>query len=142
MTPLLLAAATGQGDLVEVLVDAGADAGAENNNGQGIIFFLEKSSQHKTVKLLLQKGRTKAGNKLMMTTVRKARKNFCKLRRPNFAKLYRQMGIYNVTYPRDSVFQPRPHLGFQPIPLSFWPFRLHEILHEILTFLTPPHNGV
>ena len=125
-----------------MLVDAGADAGAKNNNGQGILFFLKNSSQNKTVKLLLQKGRTKAGKKLMMTTVRKAPKNFCKEKRPNFAKLYRQMGIYNVTYPRDSVFQPRPHLGFQPIPLSFWPFRLHEILHEILTFLPPPHNGV
>ena len=68
MTPLLLAAATGQGDLVDVLVDAGGDAGAKNNNGQGILFFLKNSSQNKTVKLFLQKGRTKAGKKLMMTT--------------------------------------------------------------------------
>ena len=93
-----MAAATGQGDLVHVLFDAGADWRAKNNEGQCIIFLLKNASQNNAVKRILQKLRTKAGNIFMMTTVRNAPKNFCKEKRSNFANVYRQMGIYNVTY--------------------------------------------
>ena len=131
MTPLLLAASTGQKDLVEVLMKAGADVRKRNHAGIGILDLVAAVEQKGMVESLRQKGIT-------MTSAKKPAKDHRHVKQFNFGKLFRQMGIYYVIYPRDSGFQPRPHLGFQPIPLSFWPFRLHEILHEILTFLKPP----
>ena len=138
MTPLLLAASTGQEDLVEVLVKAGADAGKHNKDGIGILDLVAAVEQKPMLKFLRKKGKTKQGHSLTMTSAKKPAKDRRHVKHLNFSKLIRQMGIYYVTYPRDLGFQPRPHLGFQPIPLSFWPFRLHEILHDILTFLKPP----
>ena len=91
-----------------MLVKAGADAGATTKDGIGSLALVRAVDQKKMLKFLREKGKTKKGDSLPMTTARKLPKDYAHVKPLNFAKQFRQSG-----------FQPRPHLGFQPIPLSF-----------------------
>ena len=65
MTPLLLAAFTGQEDLVRVLVDAGADAGAFANRKQGLPTAVNCSGKMRLLRYLQAHCRTKQGGPLL-----------------------------------------------------------------------------
>ena len=82
MTPLLLAASTGQEDLVEVLVKAGADADKHNKDGIGILDLVAAVEQKAMVESLRQKGITR-------TSAKKPAKDHLYVKPHNFSKLFR-----------------------------------------------------
>ena len=70
MTPLLLAASTGQGDLVQFLVEARADASIKNNDGKHIL-QLAKLTTRKMLKWPRENATQPDGAPLRMTHVQK-----------------------------------------------------------------------
>ena len=95
MTPLMFAAATGQGDVVKALVLSRADPGVFNVEGKGILQLARQTSSNRMYPWLLKYGRHKDGTPLLETYVRKPPKETN--HSTKFSKNYRHTGTYILT---------------------------------------------
>ena len=71
MTPLLLAASTGQSDLVEFLVSAGADASIKNSAGKNILELAKYTTRKMLEWLIVNATQPDGRTPLRMTHVHK-----------------------------------------------------------------------